>query len=98
MDQAYSYRVSGNGGLTIESRAGATMTTRACASGNRTFEITLSGTSTGSDALWIVESIYDKSLNEEIRVPGTDSIVASSEDAAFAGICDRIAKSLRLKT
>jgi hypothetical protein len=75
------------------------MATRTCASGSgtRTFDITLSGTPTGSDSLWTVEHVYDKSLNAEIRVPGMDSIVASTEDAAFAGACDRIEKWLRLK-
>ena len=47
--------------------------------------------------MWIVEYVYDKSLNEEIQVPEMDSIVASTEDAAFAGACDRIEKWLRLK-
>ena len=80
-----------------DSRTGATMATRICARCNRTFEISLSGTSTGSDSLWTVEYVYDKSLNEEIQVPEMDSIVASTEDAAFAGACDRIEKWLRLK-
>ena len=74
------------------------MATRTCASGNRTFEITLSGTPAESYSLWTVEHLYDKSLNEEIHVPGMDSIVASTEDAAFAGTCDRIDKWLRSKT
>ena len=74
------------------------MATRTCASGTRTFDITLSGTPTGSDSLWTVEHVYDKSLNEEIHVPGVDSIVASTEDAAFAGTCDRIDKWWRSKT
>jgi hypothetical protein len=79
------------------------MATRTYASGNRTFEITLSGTPAGipagthagSGSSWTVKHVYDKSLNEEIHVPGMDSIVASTEDAAFAGICDCIDKSLR---
>jgi hypothetical protein len=77
------------------------MATRTYASGNRTFEITLSGPPTGapagSDSSWTVEHVYDKSLNEEIHVPGIDSIVASTEDAAFARTCDHIEKSLRSK-
>jgi hypothetical protein len=76
------------------------MATRTCASGSgtRTFDITLSGTATGSDSLWTVEHVYDKSLNCEIRVPaGMDSIVASTEDAAFARACDCIDKWLRSK-
>ena len=72
------------------------MATRTYASGNRTFEITLSGTPAGTS--WTVEHVYDKSLNEEIHVPGMDSIVASTEDAAFARTCDCIDKSLRSKT
>jgi hypothetical protein len=63
------------------------------ASGNRAFEITLSGTHAGT--WWTVERVYDKSLNEEIHVPGMVSIVASTEDAAFARTCDCIDKSLR---
>jgi hypothetical protein len=78
-------------------RIGAMMPTRTCVRGDRTFEVTLSGTPTGSDALWTVECVYDKSLNAEIRVPGMDSIVASTEDVAFADTCDRIGKWLRLK-
>ena len=74
------------------------MATRTCASGNRAFEITLSGTPTGSDSLWTVEHVYDKNLNCEIRVPGMDSIVASTEDAACARICDHIEKWFRSKT
>jgi hypothetical protein len=74
------------------------MARRTCASGNRAFEITLSGIPTESDSLWTVEHVYDKSLNCEIRVPGIDSIVASTEDAAFARICDRVSTCLRSKT
>ena len=74
------------------------MSIRICASCNRAFEIRLSGTSTGRDSLWTVECVYDRSLNEEIHVPGMDSIVASIEDAAFARACDCIDKSLRSKT
>jgi hypothetical protein len=74
------------------------MATRTYASGNRTFEITLSripaGTPAGSDSSWTVEHVYDKSLNEEIDVPGMESIVVSTEDAAFAGVCDCIDKLL----
>ena len=74
------------------------MATRTCGSGNRTFEITLSGTPAGSYSSWTVEHVYDKSLNAEIRVPGVASIVASTEDAAFARTCDNIDKWLRSKT
>ena len=75
------------------------MATRTYTSGNRTFEITLSGTpAAGSDSSWTVEHVYDKSLNEEIQEPGMDSIVASTEDAAFARACDHLDKSLRSKT
>jgi len=72
------------------------MATRTYASGNRTFEITLSGTPPGTS--WTVEHVYDKSLNEEIHVPGMDSIVASTEDAVFARACDHIDQWLRSKT
>ena len=74
------------------------MATRTYASGDRTFEITLSGTPAGSSASWTVTHVYDKSLNEEIRVPGIDSIVASTEDAAFARACDHIDSWLRSMT
>ncbi len=74
------------------------MATRTYASGNRTFEITLSGTPAESYSSWTVEHVYDRSLNQEIHVPEMDSIGASNEDAAFAGACDRIDKSLRSKT
>ena len=81
------------------------MTTRTYASGNRTFEITLSGTPAaagtpaGGDSSWTVEHVYSKSLNSEIQVPGMDSIiVASTEDAAFARTCDQIDKWLRSNT
>ena len=74
------------------------MATRTCACGNRTFEITLSGTPTRSDSLWTVEHVYDKSLNSEIQVPSMNSIVAMTEEAAFARACDCIDKSLRSKT
>ncbi|MBE3065122.1 MAG: hypothetical protein IMZ69_08915 [Spirochaetes bacterium] len=77
------------------------MATRTYASGNRTFEITLSripaGTPAGSDSSWTVEHVYDKSLNEEIDVPEMDSIVASTEDAAFARTCDHVDKWLRYR-
>ena len=70
------------------------MATRTYASGNRTFEITLSGTPARTS--WTVKHVYDKSLNCEIRVPGMDSIiVAATEDAAFARTCDHIDKWLR---
>jgi hypothetical protein len=84
-------------GMTADSRTGATMATRICARCNRTFEIALSGTPTGRDSLWTVDYVYDKSLNEEIQVPDMDSVVALTEDAAFACICDCIEKWLRLK-
>jgi hypothetical protein len=64
----------------------------------RTFEIPLSGTPAGSASSWTVEHVYDKSLDAEIQVLGIDSIVASTEDAAFARTCDRIDKWLRSKT
>jgi hypothetical protein len=92
------------GGQYTRLERGRTMATRTCASGNRTFEITLSGTvagilagtPAGSDSSWTVEHVYDKSLNCEIRVPGMDSIiVAATEDAAFARTCDHIDKWLR---
>ena len=73
------------------------MATRTYASGNRTFEITLSRTPTGSDSSWTVEHIYDKSLNEEISLPGMGSIVASTEDAAFARACNHVDKWLRYR-
>ena len=82
------------------------MATRIYASGNRTFEITLSGTPAGipagapagSDSSWTVEHVYDKSINEEIQVPGMKSIAASTEDVAFARGCDHIDTWLRPKT
>jgi hypothetical protein len=73
------------------------MTTRTYhASGDRTFEIMLSGTHAGT--WWSVEHVYDKSLNQEICVPGINLMVVSTEDAAFARVCDCIDKSLRSKT
>jgi hypothetical protein len=78
------------------------MATQTYASGNRTFEITLSriptGTPAGSDSSWSVEHVHDKSLNEEIDVPGMESIVASTEDAAFTRTCDHIDKWLQSRT
>ena len=86
-------------------KRGRMMATRTYASGNRTFEITLSGTPgaagtpAGSDSSWTVEHVYDKSLNSEVQVPGMDSIiVASTEDAAFARTRDQIDKWLRSQT
>ena len=73
------------------------MATRTYASGNRTFEITLSGTPAGSYSSWTVEHLYDKSLNEEISLPGMDTIVASTEDAAFARACNHVDKWLRYR-
>jgi len=74
------------------------MATRTYVSGNRTFEITLSETHARSGSSWTAEHLYDKRLNEESHVPGMESIVASTEDAAFARTCDQIDKSLRSKT
>ena len=71
------------------------MGTRSCASGNRAFEITLSETSAGRYSSWTVEHVYDKSLNQEIRLPGMDCIVASTEDAAFARARDLVNNSLQ---
>ena len=70
-----------------------TMATRIYASVDRTFEITLSGTPAGR---WTVEHVYDKSLNAESHVPGMDSILASTEDAAFARTCDCIDRKLSI--
>ena len=74
------------------------MATRSCTSVNRTFEITLSGTPIKSDSSWTVEHVFDKSLNQEIEVPGIKSIVASTEDAAFVRTCDHIDKWCRSQT
>ena len=73
------------------------MATRTCASGDRIFEVTLSGTPIKNDS-WTVEHVFDRSLNQEVSVPGMESIVAPSEDAAFARICDHIDRWLRPKT
>ena len=75
------------------------MATRNYASGDRTFEITFSGTPPGSySSSWTVEHVYDRSINQEIQVPGMDSIVASTGDAAFTRACDCIDKPFRSKT
>jgi hypothetical protein len=71
-----------------------TIATRTYHSGNRTFEIALSGTPAG---WWTVEHVYDKSLNQEISVPGMDSIVASTGDAAFARTRDHVDQWLRYR-
>ena len=72
------------------------MATLIFVSGNRTFEITLSSTSR-SGSPWTVEHVYDKSLNSETQIPRMDSILAMTEEAAFARACDCIEKSLRSK-
>ena len=72
------------------------MATRTYTSGNRTCEITLSGNPAGTK--WTVEHVYDKSVSQEICVPGIDGIVASTEDAAFTDACGYIDKWLRSKT
>jgi hypothetical protein len=77
---------------------GRTVATRTYANGDRTFEVTLSGTPSGIYSSWTVEHLYDRSINQEIRVPGMDGVTASTEDAAFARACDCIDKSLRSKT
>ena len=74
-----------------------TMATRTYASGNRPFEITLSGTPAASYSSWTVEHVYDGSVRAEISLPGMDSIVASTEDAAIARACDLIDKWLRYR-
>lgn len=71
------------------------MATRTYASGNRTFEITLSGTSAENASTWTVDHVFDKSLNAEIQIPGLDSIVASTEDAAFEQAYAHVDKWLR---
>ncbi len=71
------------------------MATRNYVSGNRTLEITLSGVREGT---WTLEHVYEKSINQEIHVPGMDRIVASTEDVAFARTCDCIDKWLWSKT
>jgi hypothetical protein len=71
---------------------------RTYASGDRTFEVTLSGTPSGVFSAWTVEHVFDRSINQEIHVPGMDGITASTEDGAFAHACDCIDKSLRSKT
>lgn len=68
------------------------MATRTYASGDRTFDITLAGTSRGSSWQWTVAHVFDRSINQEIRVPGMEDILASTEDAAFAPACDCIEK------
>ena len=50
------------------------MATRTCASGDRIFEITLARTPVRNDS-WTVEHVFDRSLNQEVSVPGMESIV-----------------------
>ena len=68
--------------------------------GDPEFAVGLAGLAeeAGFESLWTVEHVYDKSLNAEISVPGMDSIVASTEDAAFARVCDHVDKWWRSKT
>ena len=73
------------------------MAIRTYASGDRAFEITLSGNPPGTHSSWTVEHVYDRSINQEIHVPGMDGITGSTEDAAFARACDCLDKSLRSK-
>ena len=73
------------------------LVTRTCAIGDRMFEITLSGTPIRNDS-WSAEHVFDRSLNQEVSVPGMESATAPSEDTAFARICDHIEKWLRPKT
>ena len=74
------------------------MAIRTYASGDRAFEITLSGNPPGIHSSWTVEHVYDRSINQEIHVPGMDSIMASTGDAAFARVCVCIDRSLRSRT
>lgn len=74
------------------------MAKRTYTSGDRTFEITLAGTSRGSSWQWTVDHVFDRSINQEIRVPGMEDILASTEDAAFAPACDCLERSSRPRT
>ena len=69
------------------------MWTRSYLSGDRTFEVTLSGTSRGTSWSWTVTHVFDRSLNEEICLPGMGDIHASTEEVAFAHACNCIDKS-----
>jgi hypothetical protein len=69
--------------------------TRTYVSVDRSFDITLNGTSRGDLWLWTVTHVFDRSINEEIRLPGMEHIRASTDETAFALACDCIAKSSR---
>lgn len=44
-----------------------------------------------------VEHVFDRSINQEIRVRGMESLRAPTEDAAFSSVCECIDESLRSK-
>ena len=71
------------------------MGTRTCISGDRTFEVTVSGALRGSSWSWTVTHVFERRLNEEIYLPGMKDIQASTEEAAFAHACDCVDKSAR---
>lgn len=73
------------------------MATRTYISDGRTFEIALAGPPAERSSSWTVEHVFDKSLNQEIRVRGMERIMAPTEDAAFSRVCECIDESLRSK-
>jgi hypothetical protein len=73
------------------------MAIRTYVSGDRTFEITLSGTSRKTSSSWTVTHVFERRLNEEIQLSGMKNIQASTAETAFAEACDCIDKSVMVK-
>jgi len=68
------------------------MAIRTYETGDEKFVIRMSGTPSVNGTAWEVLSVLRGS--EEIPVPGLDSIVASTDDVAYARACDCIDKFL----
>jgi len=72
-----------------------TMAKRTYATEMLIFEITLSGTPGLKHSSWTVETVRAiDSRGGEITIPTMEMVVASTEDEAYAGACDRIHKWL----
>jgi hypothetical protein len=77
-----------------KNRDGATAN-RTYTTGKWVFELALSMTVLKGQSLWTVERVVEtRWLGVALAVPGMDTVVSSTADAAFARACDRIDKWL----
>ena len=81
----------------VDARNRSPITRRTYTMGARAFQVTLLKTSSWNESAWTIESVIETTRgSREIAIAaGMHSVVAPTEEAAFARACDRIDKWLK---